>query len=127
TGTPSKEPLFDANKIKAGATISGVGSFQPDMQEIPSEILQRENKIYFDSAEADLYEAGDLLIPLEKGEITKEKFTRDICQVINHKIKGRENNEEIIFFKTVGIAAQDLMTTQSIFNKAKTVGKQASD
>ncbi|SHE56515.1 ornithine cyclodeaminase [Atopostipes suicloacalis DSM 15692] len=127
TVTPSKKPVFDAKKVKAGATISGVGSFQPDMQEIPSELLQRASKIYFDSEEAVLSEAGDLLIPLEKGEVTKEKFTGDIGQVINHTIKGRENNEEIIFFKTVGIAAQDLMTTQSIFNKAKTVGTKTSD
>ena len=127
TVTPSKKPVFDAKKVKAGATISGVGSFQPDMQEIPSELLQRASKIYFDSEEAVLSEAGDLLIPLEKGEITKEKFTGDIGQVINHTIKGRENDEEIIFFKTVGIAAQDLMTTQSIFNKAKANGIKAAN
>src|SRR5699024_3953393 len=103
TVTHSKKPVYDAKKVKAGATISGVGSFQPDMQEIRSELLQRASKIYFDSEEAVLSEAGDLLIPLEKGEVTKEKFTGDIGQVINHTIKGRENNEEIIFFKTVGI------------------------
>lgn len=118
--TPSKKPVFDGTKVKAGATVSGVGSYQPDMQEIPSELLQRASKIYFDSEEAVLTEAGDLLIPLAKKEITKEKFIGDIGQVINGKIIGREDDEEIIFFKTVGIAAQDLMTAKSIFDKLKT-------
>src|SRR5699024_5101164 len=121
TVTPSKKPVFDGKKIKAGATVSGVGSYQPEMQEIPSELLQRVSKIYFDSEEAVLSEAGDLLIPLSKGEITKEKFVGDIGQLINHDIRGRENDEEIIFFKTVGIAAQDLMTSKSIFDKVQSV------
>lgn len=121
TVTPSKRPVFDGKKVKAGATISGVGSYQPDMQEIPVDCLKRTSKIYFDSKDAVLAEAGDLLIPLENGEITDEKFKGDIGQVLNKEIGGRENDQEIIFFKTVGIAAQDLMTSKSIFDKIATI------
>jgi ornithine cyclodeaminase len=117
TVTPSKKPVFDGRKVKAGATISGVGSYQPDMQEIPSELLKRASKIYFDSEEAVLSESGDLLIPLENGDMTREKFAGDIGQVITSEKIGRETDDEIIFFKTVGIAAQDLMTAKSIFDK----------
>lgn len=115
--TSSKIPVFDGAKVKLGATVSGVGSYQSDMQEIPFELLQRASKIYFDSEEAVLSEAGDLLIPLKKGEITNEKFVGDIGDLINKKIIGRESNKEIIFFKTVGIAAQDLTTSKSIVEK----------
>lgn len=120
TVTSSKKPVFDGTKVKKGATISAVGSYQPDMQETPPELLQRASKIYFDSKEAVLSEAGDLLVPLENEEITKKNFMGDIGQVINQKIVGRENEEEIIFFETVGIAAQDLMTSKSIFDKVQT-------
>lgn len=119
TVTSSKKPVFDGARVKDGATISGVGSYQTDMQEIPPELLRRASKIYFDSEVAVLSEAGDLLVPLENNEITKENFMGDIGQVINHEIVGRENDEEIIFFETVGIAAQDLMTSKSIFDKAQ--------
>ncbi|MDN6409322.1 MAG: ornithine cyclodeaminase family protein, partial [Tetragenococcus halophilus] len=67
--------------------------------------------------EAVLAEAGDLLVPLDKGEITKDKFTGDIGQLASNELVGRENDEEIILFETVGIAAQDLMTAKSIFTK----------
>jgi len=120
TVTSSKKPVFDETRVKEGATISGVGSYQTDMQEIPPKLLRRASKIYFDSEEAVLSEAGDLLIPLENKEITKENFMGDIGQVINHEIVGRESDEEIIFFETVGIAAQDLMTSKSIFDKVQT-------
>lgn len=119
TVTSSTQAVFDGNKVKAGATISGVGSYQPHMQEIPVELLKRASKIYFDSQEAVLAEAGDLLVPLDKGEITKDKFTGDIGQLASNELLGRENDEEIILFETVGIAAQDLTTAKSIFTKVQ--------
>lgn len=119
TVTPSFKPVFDGNKVKSGATICGVGSYQPKMQEIPPSLLTKASKIYFDSEEAVLSEAGDILIPLEDGTITRGKFTGDIGQVILGNLVGRENENEIIFFKTVGIAAQDLITAKFIFDKFK--------
>ncbi|MDN6498065.1 MAG: ornithine cyclodeaminase family protein, partial [Tetragenococcus koreensis] len=57
--------------------------------------------------------------PLDKGEITKDKFTGDIGQLASNELLGRENDEEIILFETVGIAAQDLTTAKSIFTKVQ--------
>lgn len=123
TVTPSNTPVFNADKVKPGITISCVGSYQPQMQEMDPKALTRASKIYFDSEEAVLSEAGDILIPLGDGTITKEKFMGDLGQVINGQVKGRENDSEIIIFKTVGIAAQDLITAKSIFDKAQKEGR----
>jgi ornithine cyclodeaminase len=118
TVTPATSPVFDGSKVKAGATVSCVGSYQPHMQEMDPVILERASKLYFDSEEAVLSEAGDILIPLEDGIITKDDFTGDIGEVLMGKIGGRENDEEIIVFKTVGIGAQDLVTAQKIYERA---------
>lgn len=118
TVTPSSKPVFDGNKVKAGATVSCVGSYQPHMQEMDSVILQRAGKIYFDSEEAVLSEAGDILIPLADGLITKKDFTGDLGDVLLGKVVGRETEEEIIVFKTVGIGTQDLVTAKHIYDKA---------
>ncbi|MDT2760433.1 ornithine cyclodeaminase family protein [Enterococcus xiangfangensis] len=118
TVTPATSPVFDGSKIKAGATVSCVGSYQPQMQEMDPVILERASKIYFDSEEAVLSESGDILIPLAAGTITKADFTGDIGEVLLGKISGRENDEEIIVFKTVGIGAQDLVTAQKIYERA---------
>lgn len=119
TVTPSTKPVFDGAIVKKGALVSGVGAYQPHMQEVPSELITRADKIFFDSAEAVLAEAGDILIPLADGKITKSSFTGDIGQVILGELTGRSSEEEIIFFKTVGIAAQDLFTAKSIVDKKK--------
>ncbi|OOM73687.1 L-lysine cyclodeaminase [Clostridium puniceum] len=122
TVTPSTKPVFDEKKIKSGATICGIGSYQPHMQELPPSLLARASKIYFDSQEAVLSESGDIIIPLNNGTITKNKFTGELGEVICNKIVGRENDKEIIIFKSVGISAQDLVTAKHIFDKGKIKG-----
>ena len=122
TVTPSSRPVFDGTKVKPGATVSCVGSYQPHMQEMDPVILTRASKIYFDSEEAVLSEAGDILIPLEKGIITREDFTGDLGQVLLGEVTGRENDEEIIVFKTVGIGTQDLLAAKSIYDRAREAG-----
>lgn len=122
TVTPSSKPVFDASKIKAGATISCVGAYQPHMQEMDPEILTRASKLYFDSKEAVLSESGDILIPLEDGTITEDDFTGDLGQVIKGELTGRENDKEIIVFETVGVATQDLVAARRIYDKAVEAG-----
>lgn len=122
TVTPSSTPVFDGTKIKKGATISCMGSYQHHMQELDPAVLPRTSKIYFDSRSAVLSEAGDILIPLEEGIISEKDFTGDIGDVINQKLAGRENDEEIIVYETVGVAAQDLVTAKIIYDKAIAAG-----
>ena len=116
--TSSTTPVFDASKVKKGATMSFVGSYQPQMQEMDPIALERSSKIYFDSVEAVLSEAGDILTPLAEGRITKEDFTGDLGEVLLGRVVARENDEEIIVFKTVGIGMQDLITAKHIYRKA---------
>ena len=122
TATPAEKPVFDGTKVKKGATISCIGSYQHHMQEIDPVVLTRASKIYFDSEEAVLSEAGDILIPLEDGTITKEDFTGDLGDVIKGKVTGRESDDEIIVFKSVGVATQDLVAAREIYDKALEAG-----
>lgn len=85
-------------------------------------ILPRASKIYFDSQDAVLSESGDILIPLEEGIITKDDFTGDLGNVIKGELVGRENDDEIIVYETVGVATQDLVTAKIIYDKAMEAG-----
>ena len=122
TVTPSKKPVFDASKCEAGLTVSCVGAYQPDMQEMDPKILTCADKIFFDSKDAVLEESGDILIPMADGTITENDFTGEIGQVICGELTGREHDEEIIVFETVGIGMQDLVTAKTIYEKAIAAG-----
>ena len=118
TVTVSREPVFDGSKVKEGATVSCVGTYQPDRREMDPAILPRAAKIICDSKEAALSETGDLLIPIADGIITEDDILGSLGDVINGKIPGRESDDEIIVYETVGIAAQDLVTAKAIYDKA---------
>ena len=122
TVTPSTVPVFDGTKVKKGATVSCVGAYQYHMQELDPALLPRASKIYCDSVEAVLSESGDLLQPLDKGIITRDDITGDLGNVILGKLAGRENDDEIIIFETVGVAAQDLVAAARIYELAEKAG-----
>ena len=119
TVTTSKKPVFNANKVKKNVHINGVGSYTPDMCEVPEEILVKANKIYVDTKDGAINESGDLIQPIKKGTIKVEKINGELGEVINGKIKGRESDEEMTFFKTTGSAVLDLVAAQKIYELAK--------
>ena len=119
TVTTSKKPVFDANKVKKNVHINGVGSYTPEMQEIPGDILVKANKIFVDTRDGAINESGDLIKPIQSGLINKEKINGELGEVINGLMKGRENDDEMTFFKTTGSAVLDLVAAQKIYEMAK--------
>lgn len=117
TVTTSPKPVFDGRLVKKGVTISCVGTYEPDKHEIDPVLMARADKIFCDSKEAALSESGDLLIPIRQGLMTERDVCGGLGEVINGTLPGRENDEEIIVFETVGIAAQDLITSGMIYRK----------
>lgn len=122
TATSATQPVFDGTKVKAGATISCIGAYQPQMQEMSPHILVRASKIFCDSKDAVLAEAGDFIIPLQDGRFMHEDITGELGEVIAGGLRGREDDDEIIVFKSVGIGTQDLVTAKAIYDTAKEAG-----
>lgn len=118
TVTVSKVPVFDAKKVKKNAHINAVGSYTPEMSEIPHEVLVNASKIYVDTEDA-IKESGDIIQPINKNLIKREKITGELGALINGKIKGRENDDELTFFETTGNAVLDLVAAQKIYEIAK--------
>ena len=122
--TVATEPVFDAGRVKQGAVVSGVGSYTAEMNEIDPELFGRADKIYFDSKDACIAESADIQIPLRGGIITESELTGDIGEYALGDIVGRENDDEIIIFKNVGLGILDLVIAKLIYDKAdgKNVG-----
>ena len=120
--TVSQTPVCSAEYFKPGCTISAVGAYTYDMQELDPAVFGKCGKLYFDSVEAVLSESGDILRPLDEGTLSKNQFTGDIGEYLLGNIPGRESEDEIIVFENVGIGALDLMTAAKIYEKAVGAG-----
>lgn len=117
--TTSKNPVIDGKLVSPGTHINSVGSYTPDMQETPVEILQKADKIYFDTYEGVMKESGDVLIPLANGEFTEDRITGELGEYLLGKIKGRENDSEITWFKTTGSAVLDIIAAEKIYQNSQ--------
>ncbi|WP_282924813.1 ornithine cyclodeaminase family protein [Peptoniphilus genitalis] len=119
TVTTSKKPVFDGTMVKKGVHVNSVGSYTPDMQETPPELLVRAGKIFTDTKEGVIEEAGDVIIPMKEGKISKEKVAHELGDLLLGREVGRESKEEITWFKTVGFAGLDLVAGEKIYQLAK--------
>jgi ornithine cyclodeaminase len=85
-------------------------------------VLPRAAKIICDHKETALSETGDLLIPIADGLITEDDIQGSLGDVIDGRIAGRESDDEIIVYETVGVGSQDLMAAKLIYEKAIEAG-----
>ncbi|HSG43274.1 MAG TPA: hypothetical protein VLA72_08975 [Anaerolineales bacterium] len=125
TATTSTKPVFDDKDIKQGTHISAVGSYTPEMQEIPADTIQRA-KVIVDSRSASLEEAGDLIQPIRAGIFDESHIHAELGEIILGHKSSRESDDEITYFKSVGIAVQDAMAAQVALENARkmNIGKE---
>ena len=111
TATNSPWPVFDGRALQSGAHINAIGAYRADMQEVDL-ITIRRSLIVVDSRTAALAEAGDLLIPMADGEFDESIIHAEIGEIISGDKIGRDRPDEITYFKSVGVAAQDAVAAR---------------
>lgn len=117
TATTSRQPVFDGKKLRPGTHINAIGAYTPDMQEVDSETIRRA-KVVIDSRQASLTEAGDLVIPLRQGVITERHIHGELGEIAAGLKPGRESEDEITYFKSVGVAVQDIAAARRVLDRA---------
>jgi ornithine cyclodeaminase len=116
--TTTTKPTFNGRLVKKGAHINGVGAYTPAMQEIDEYIILNADKVYVDTRDGVLNEAGDFIIPIKKGTYSADRLTGELGEAIAGKVPGRLTDEEITFFKTTGSAVLDVVTARRIYECA---------
>jgi ornithine cyclodeaminase/alanine dehydrogenase len=119
--TSASNPIFDGRLVREGTHINGIGSHTAVQRELDTETVRR-SKFVGDSREACFKESGDIIIPVNAGEIPKEHFYAELGELITGKKKGRENDREITLFKSNGLAIQDAATAKLVYDKALAAG-----
>lgn len=116
TATNSEKPLFYQKDISRGVHINAIGSYKPTMQELDPLII-KAGKLFVDSRESVLKESGDLIKPVNEHIFSEDIVDAELGELINKKANGRQNDNEITIFKSVGLGVQDLFMANSIFEK----------
>jgi ornithine cyclodeaminase len=86
--------------LEPGALVLAIGANDPASRELDAGVLQRADFVCTDSREQALAEAGDLIgAALELHELQ---------DVVTGTIAGRKRDDDIVVFKSNGLAAWDL-------------------
>ena len=121
TATSAHEPLFDGSWLRPGVHVSGIGSHLPYASEVDAQTLRRA-KVVVDQMGACLAEAGDLIRPIGAGRYSAASIYAEIGAVVAGDLPGRRPASEITFFKSVGLAAQDVAVAQVVYRNALAMG-----
>ncbi|KAL6076884.1 Ornithine cyclodeaminase [Balamuthia mandrillaris] len=119
--TNSSTPLFRGELLKEGAHINAIGSYMPSMQELDEETVKRA-KVVADDRGAVLAEAGDVIVPIQRGLITEEHVLGALGAALAGDIQVRTSEKDITLFKSVGSASQDIAVAQAALKAAQSKG-----
>jgi ornithine cyclodeaminase/alanine dehydrogenase-like protein (mu-crystallin family) len=118
--TTSSTPVFNGTRLKDGAHVNGVGSYTLQMQEVDAVTVSRA-RVFVDSRASALAEAGDLVIPMNAGQTRAEDWI-ELGEVAAGLKPGRRSPDEITFFKSVGVAVQDMAAAGRALAEARRQG-----
>jgi ornithine cyclodeaminase/alanine dehydrogenase len=122
TATTASTPVFDGRDLRPGTHVDAVGSFQPTTRELDT-VTVRRARVFVDTFEGAWHEAGDVLIPIQEGAITREHVVGELADLVTDKRPGRQSAEEITCFKSVGFAAEDAATARLAYDRALAAGR----
>lgn len=117
----SRTPVFADADLRPGVHINAVGSYQPHVQEIPSETIARA-RVVVDHRQSALAETGDLLIPIQQGVFSADRIVAELGELVRGLKPGRLTPNDLTVFKTVGVAIQDLVAAERILSNARRLG-----
>ncbi len=121
TASSSHDPIFDGSWLREGTHINNIGSHSPDARELDTTTVKR-SKFVADLREANLAEAGDILIPIREGAVNEDHIHASLGEVLIGAKPGRESSEEITLFKSCGLAIQDVSTALAVYSAARERG-----
>ena len=124
--TKSTEPVFDGAFLKPGAHVNGVGSYLPHMHEIDSTTITTASKIVVDDLHGAKDEAGELMDASDKEIWSFNRVYGELQDLVSGHVTGRENSEEITFFKSVGASYYDLAVAKGVYKQSLNLGKGLS-
>ena len=121
TATTSSTPVFADHELAAGTHINAIGSYKPHMREIPPATVTR-SYVVVDQIDAAWEEAGDLILPLTDGLIQPDHIRAELGEIVAGTKPGRSHPGMVTFFKSVGIAIQDLAAASRVLANAEKLG-----
>ena len=121
TVTTSKDPVLRGEWLAPGALVCAVGANDVRRRELDNAVLERAAFVCCDSREQSRRESGDLIEPIDQGVLDWLEV-HELQEIVAGEVQGRAADNDIVVFKSNGLAAWDLAAGARVVELARERG-----
>jgi len=121
TVTSSPDPVLRGEWLRPGALVCAVGANDGRRRELDNVVLERASFVCCDSIEDARLESADLIEPIEKGVLDWLEV-HELQEVVAGETNGRGSDDDIVVFKSNGLAAWDVAAAAAAVERARERG-----
>jgi alanine dehydrogenase len=121
TVTTSRDPVLRGEWLQPGALVCAVGANDRGARELDNVVLERASFVCCDFKEQARMESGDLIEPVETGVLDWLEV-HELQEVAAGEVSGRHSPDDIVVFKSNGIAAWDVAIGAAAVERARARG-----
>ncbi len=121
TATTSKDPVLRGEWLRPGALVCAIGANDRSSRELDNGVLERAAFVCCDSREQARVESGDLIEPVEQGLLDWLEV-HELQEVVAGDVEGRHSADDVVVFKSNGIAAWDVAIGAAAVEAARARG-----
>jgi alanine dehydrogenase len=117
TVTGSPDPVLRGEWLQPGALVCAVGANDGRRRELDNVVLERASFVCCDSIEDARLESADLIEPIEAGVLDWLEV-HELQEVVAGETTGRQSGDDIVVFKSNGLAAWDVAAAAAVVARA---------
>jgi ornithine cyclodeaminase len=121
TTTAAREPVVEKRWLARGAHVNAVGACFPNTRELDTETVA-DSSFFTDRRESCLNEAGDYILAAAEDAVGPEHIKAELGEVLAGMHPGREHEDELTVFESLGIAVEDLASAELVTQRARERG-----
>ena len=125
TATTSPDPVLRGEWLQPGALVCAIGANDPKHRELDNVVLERAAFVCCDSREQARLESGDLIEPVQAGVLDWLEV-HELQEVVAGELPGRQADDDVVLFKSNGIAAWDVAIGSAALARARERGVGAT-
>jgi alanine dehydrogenase len=121
TATSSADPVLRGEWLQPGAVVCAIGANVPQHRELDNVVLERAAFVCCDSLEQARRESGDLIEPVDQGVLDWLEV-HELQEVVAGEVEGRSSADDVVVFKSNGLAAWDVAVGARVVELAREQG-----
>jgi alanine dehydrogenase len=121
TATTSPDPVLRGEWLRSGALVCAVGANDGRRRELDNVVLERAAFVCCDSRDDARLESADLIEPVESGVLDWLEV-HELQEVVAGEVAGRQSDDDIVVFKSNGLAAWDVAVAAAVVERAREAG-----